>query len=204
MAKVPEWLVQEIASMENFYAKPYWDVRQWSVGYGSKASGPNDIVDKAEARRRLLEELNESASYVDRHRPGLPEGIRGSLISLTYNAGPKWTKAGLGKAVKRGDWEDARRRFVQYTSPDPRLQKGLRNRRIRELGYWNEIPPEGSVAPAATVNEDPQNYRDPSRGTSRTQPLRSLPGRIIRGFGTLSTTARVALRNLLDRKSRTK
>ena len=48
---MPQWYIDRLKKSEGFRSKPYWDFKQWSVGYGTRASGPNDIVTKAEAER---------------------------------------------------------------------------------------------------------------------------------------------------------
>lgn len=133
----PRWLDQ-IKKFEGFYAKPYWDARQWSVGYGSKASGPNDMVDRAEADRRLSNELGAAAKYVDQFAPNLDAGTRAALVSLTYNAGPSWMTSGLGRAIQAGDMDAARQSFLQYNKSEGRELPGLVSRRHAEANWFGQ------------------------------------------------------------------
>ena len=85
---MPQWYIDRLKKSEGFRSKPYWDFKQWSVGYGTRASGPNDIVTKAEAERRLGMEVAKAASYVDKLNPHLDAGTRAALTDLAYNGGP--------------------------------------------------------------------------------------------------------------------
>lgn len=155
MALDPYW-IDKIRQFEGFHAKPYWDARQWSVGYGTKASGPDDVVDQAEAERRLSSEIGEAAGYVDKFAPGLDPGTRAALVSLTYNAGPSWMQSGLGQAVKSGDMAAARDRFLKYTKSEGQTLRGLVNRRNAEaqwFGQAGQSSPVQSSAPQSSPVE---------------------------------------------------
>lgn len=148
-------LAERIKKFEGYYDKPYWDHKQWSVGYGSRASGPNDVVDQAEAERRLARELAPAEAIVDRYAPGLPPGVRDSLVSLTYNAGDAWTRAGLGQAIKAGDMDRARELFLQYTKASGQELPGLVKRRQEEVSWWGQpattSPQPATDSPAAAA-----------------------------------------------------
>lgn len=99
---------------EGFAPKAKWDVRQWTNGYGTKAAGPNEEIDRATAEQRFQHKIKEVAADVDRFKPDLPSGVRAALIDLTFNAGANWMKSGLGEFVRAGDYEKARERFLEY------------------------------------------------------------------------------------------
>jgi lysozyme len=146
-----ETYLDKIRKLEGFYTKPYWDHKQWSVGYGSRASGPNDVVDEAEAERRLGTEMSGAAKLVDQFAPGLDQGTRAALVSLTYNAGNKWMESGLGQAIKAGDLDKARASFLQYNKASGQTLPGLVNRRAQEVAWF------GSGAPAGNPNNVAMN-----------------------------------------------
>lgn len=150
----PRWLDQ-IKKFEGFYSKPYWDARQWSVGYGSKASGPNDMVDRAEADRRLSNELGAAAKYVDQFAPNLDAGTRAALVSLTYNAGPSWMTSGLGRAIQAGDMDAARQSFLQYNKSEGRELPGLVSRRHAEANWFGQSGVGDQPGPAVEVASAP-------------------------------------------------
>ena len=95
LAKLPtgisDRLLSFVKSKEGFDAKAKWDYHQWSVGYGSVAKYPNEVISESEATARLANELQVHASAVDSaaKSAGLKftEGQRDALISYSYNAG---------------------------------------------------------------------------------------------------------------------
>lgn len=141
-------LADRIKQFEGYTSKPAWDYKQWSVGYGTRASGPDDIVDEAEAVRRLNAELAPAAAIVDKAAPGVAPGVRDALISLTYNAGGAWTRAGLGEAIRTGDLPRARELFLQYNKAGGQELPGLVKRRQSELAWW-DAPADSNPAPGA-------------------------------------------------------
>lgn len=142
-------LYDRIAKLEGYYAKPYWDVKQWSVGHGTRASGPNDVVDPAEARRRLQAEVDQARGYVTKVGSHLDPGTQDALTSLTYNVGPKAITGptGLAAAVQSGDTAEIRRIMMQYNKADGRTLPGLVNRRRAEVGWIGQ--PSEAASPTA-------------------------------------------------------
>lgn len=143
---LPPDLVQSIKTSEGYSPKPYWDVRQWTNGYGTRASGPNDVVDQSEAERRLGKEVTGAQKIVQAFAPNAPEGVQKALTSLTYNAGDNWTRSGLGAKVQAGDYEGAKERFLQYNKAGGQTLPGLVNRRQQEAKWF-----DGATPPAQTV-----------------------------------------------------
>ncbi len=75
---------------EGFHAKAYWDYGQWTIGYGTK-SKPGEVIDKAEAERRLDAELATHRKRVEdeAHRVGMefaPHELD-ALTSFDFNTG---------------------------------------------------------------------------------------------------------------------
>jgi GH24 family phage-related lysozyme (muramidase) len=105
-ALVPKDLKEAVKKFEGYSEKPYSDYKQTSSGYGTKAQPGDENIPpeqrKAVYEARLDSELARAANIVDQFAPGLPDGTRKALISLTYNAGSAWTSAGLGQAIKPG------------------------------------------------------------------------------------------------------
>lgn len=127
-----------IKKYEGYTSKPSWDYKQWSVGYGTRASGPNDVVDPVEAERRLSGEISKARSAVSAFAPNAPQGVQDALTSLTYNAGPGWQNGGLGKAVQSGDYDTARNLFLQYNKAGGQVNEGLVGRRYNEVSsLWD-------------------------------------------------------------------
>lgn len=58
-----------VRKQEGFNPKAYWDNKQWSIGYGTRAAGPDEVIDETEGQRRLTSELAKAGDYVDKAFP---------------------------------------------------------------------------------------------------------------------------------------
>lgn len=125
-----------IRRFEGFRANPYWDVRQWTSGYGTRAEHPGEVIDRAEAERRLQAEWASALAQVRGVGVPLTPGREAALASLTFNAGPSWMTSGLGGAVRAGDWDQARNLFLQYNRAGGQFNPGLANRRAAEAAWF--------------------------------------------------------------------
>jgi len=161
--------IDAIKEFEGWHPKPYWDYRQWTNGYGTRAKHKNERITRSEGEKRLRSEVAKAEKYVVQHADDLPEGIHAALTSLTYNAGPSWRRLGLGRAIARRDWADAKRRFVQYNKAGGKTLKGLVRRRLAEVKWFDDRFAEAEpvtlatpeVADAPTVTQalpDKYNY----------------------------------------------
>ena len=64
--KVPgDNLVDFVKSFEGFSATPYKDVDRLTIGYGSKASGPNQKIDEDKAVEMLKADLSTARGFVE-------------------------------------------------------------------------------------------------------------------------------------------
>jgi lysozyme len=124
-----------IRKFEGFTPKAEWDYAQFTNGYGTKAKFAGEVIDQAEADRRFRAEVAEARAIVERHAPDATEGTKAALTSLTYNAGDKWTRSGLGEAVRNGDTERAREIFLQYNKAGGEVLPGLAHRRVAEAAW---------------------------------------------------------------------
>ena len=131
---IPRKYIEGVKRFEGYTAKPTWDVNAYRAGYGTRAN-PGEAMTKERAEADLQDELWKSARMVDKAYPGIPEGPRAALASLTFNAGAGWMNAGLGKAVREGDWPTAQRLLAQYNRSEGRVLPGLTSRRLEE-GNW--------------------------------------------------------------------
>lgn len=135
---IPQKYYDAIKRLEGFTPNAAWDYKQNTNGFGTRALHPGERIDEAEAERRYNREISKAAASVDAFLPGLPEGVRASLASLTFNSGDKWQRMGLGAALKAGDMEEAGRRFNQYVNAGGKPLGGLINRRAEEYQWWRE------------------------------------------------------------------
>ena len=155
-----------------FDAKAYPDGKQYSIGYGTKANSPDEVIDQAEADRRLISELTKAQGEVDKILPAnTPANVRDALTSLTMNVGPGWTTEEGGRlraAVTSGNWRDAAEVIKEYNHADGKEVKGLTVRRGDEsrmiLGSPSSAPAQAAV-PASPPRDPTQAlYGDTVRG----------------------------------------
>lgn len=148
--------LQAIKSFEGFTRTAKWDYAQYSNGYGTKAKYEGEVIDEAEAERRFAAELSQSLALVDKFAPGLDEGTKAALVSLTFNAGTGWMKSGLGNAVAAGDLQAVRERFVMYDKAGGAVLPGLAKRRAAEAewiggGATAHNPPAEGLVPLSAL-----------------------------------------------------
>ena len=104
-----------LKTIEGFSAKPYWDVSQWTVGYGTKC--PDDKlaqyqqkgITEEEALVLLDQELQRFQSaingFVDKYSLQLQQHQFDALVMFSYNCGEGWTSETTGyfnNAVRNG------------------------------------------------------------------------------------------------------
>lgn len=131
--------VKGIQQYESYHQKPYWDYKQWSVGYGTKASGPNDsVANKAEAVDRQLTEMKKYERAIQRNiKVPLSQNQYDALVSFVYNVGPGGvTNSGVSKALNNGDYQGAADHMMDWNKVTEKgkkvFSKGLNNRRSSE------------------------------------------------------------------------
>lgn len=72
---------------------------------------------------------------VDRIAPHADEGARAALTSLTFNAGTRWTRSGLGEAVRQNDLAAVRSTLLEYNKAGGEVLPGLVARRLVETAW---------------------------------------------------------------------
>jgi GH24 family phage-related lysozyme (muramidase) len=84
-------LISFIKSKEGLRLEAYADHGQYSIGYGTKASGPDEVITEAEAERRLLAEVKKRKDYVvnfgKKYNYDWNENQIDALTSFAYNVG---------------------------------------------------------------------------------------------------------------------
>jgi lysozyme len=152
-------VVDAVKGFEGFSPTAYGDGKQISIGYGSKATSPNETIDPTMADARLRQELGGAAQQVSSRYPNLPMGWNQALTSLTYNVGNGWMNAGLGRAIANGDYDTARQIFPTYNHAVDKNGNmvevpGLTSRRQAELSWVNNpLPnPGGNQTRVASAN----------------------------------------------------
>lgn len=92
--------IEIIKQWEGFCAKPYWDYRQWTVGYGTRVpDGKLEQyqkygISKEEATvllHGMIDEMEvELNRFIDKYNLPMTQGKFDALLSLTFNCGPNW------------------------------------------------------------------------------------------------------------------
>ena len=134
---IDQGLINFIKKEEGFKATPYWDYKQWTVGYGTKASGPSDVVTEAEAEQRLTTEIAAADKLVTSFMPNLPKGQHQALLDLTFNAGSGWEQSSLGAAVKAQKIDTIKADILQYNHAGGQINAGLTSRREAEVSWFD-------------------------------------------------------------------
>ena len=166
---------------EGYNPKAYWDVEQYSIGYGSRAKSPNEVIDKSEAERRLNFELSKArADVLSFVKIKLNQNQLDALTSLTYNAGSISKFPKLVGNLNAGNFQGAAREFLDINKAGGRVLPGLTKRRSEEAqlflsastaasqpiqysSYVNNTPPITTTAPQ-------QVQRFTVRGQAATAP----------------------------------
>lgn len=134
-------LIAAVKGFEGFAPQASWDYKQYTNGYGTKATAPGETIDRDTAEQRLQAELLKAQAAASAVNPSAPPGVQNALTSLTFNAGPGWANSGLGDAVRAGDWDTARQHFVQYNKAGGQVNPGLVSRRAAEAAWFDAAPP---------------------------------------------------------------
>lgn len=151
----PQYLTA-IKKFEGFTSQANWDYAQFSNGYGTRAKFAGEVIDPVEAERRFAAEIAEARAAVDKFAPGLDEGTKSALTSLTFNTGPKWMNSGLGAAVASGNLAEVRQIFVSYDKAGGQVMPGLSARRALEAA-WIGNPVDQSLDPSLTQTANAQS-----------------------------------------------
>lgn len=133
-------LASLVVQFEGFKPKAYWDVKQWSIGHGTRASSKNATITPEEAKVELAKELSSARQTVVKHakKHGYdwsPNQID-ALTSFTYNAGPE-NLYRLTDNGTRGD-ETISEKILEYNKADGQVLGGLVKRRIMEAKLFTQ------------------------------------------------------------------
>ena len=138
--KVPvDNLVDFVKSFEGFSATPYKDVDRLTIGYGSKASGPNQKIDEDKAVEMLKADLSTARGFVEsaneKYNLNLNENQIQALTSFTQNGGPGM----LNKLLDNGNRgiEEIGESIELYNKSAGKVLEGLKKRRNAEYNLFN-------------------------------------------------------------------
>ena len=152
--KVDDSLVNYIKNVEGFRAKAYWDIKQYTNGYGTEAKSPDEVITEAEAERRLREKLQETQDYVSAYLQkngyDFTQGQLDALTSFTYNLGP----GGLKQLTNNGtrSLDEIKAKLVEYNKAGGEVLAGLVKRRSQELEMFSGNTTPVTTTPRATAS----------------------------------------------------
>lgn len=144
-----EEFLNYVRKTEGFSATPYWDHKQWSIGYGSKSYKGEPPISREEGERRLFSEMSYARNEVRKNFPNLKPHQVDALSSFSYNVGTAWMTngSGMGNLVRQGDFEGARKKMLEYNKASGRFNSGLYKRRAEEGNML--VSSGGSTGPLA-------------------------------------------------------
>jgi lysozyme len=138
--------LDSIRRFEGYCASARPDGSQLSNGYGTRALFSGETIGREEAEARFRYAVGNAEQLVERCAPGLDEGTKAALTSLTYNTGVRWMQSGLGDAVRHHDFSKARDLFQRYTLAAGQQLPGLVARRAQEVTWFgNDVAPTSST-----------------------------------------------------------
>ena len=161
-----------VLNTEDYSEFPYWDHKQWTNGYGTKAKSPREQITVEESMKRFKKHLHSNYIRVKKFTPeGTPDGIVDALASLSYNTGYKWMSSGLGKKIKKKDWAGAKGRFMQYNKASGKVNDGLVRRRSAEAAWFDDRRIKTDAKPSNVVaSETVPNVRHTTNTTTVKSP----------------------------------
>ena len=92
--QIEEYIVNEAADLiikyEWFLKKSKWDNIQYTRGYWTKAPWKNKYINKNDAKKELLKDVEKVKKYLEKYFPNINTNQKISLISFFYN---NWTSS---------------------------------------------------------------------------------------------------------------
>lgn len=198
-----------IKEFEGFRAEAYKPIPSdpWTIGYGTtRGVKPGDVMTRAEAERRLRQELVEYERAVERATGGKATQPQfDALVSFAYNVGVKGMAGST--VIKRhnaGDHQAAARAFGLWNKAGGKVWPGLTRRRAAEAALYltpeivsTPLPVDEELREAAAAADMPRSV-EPERSLAESQINRA--GVIAGGTAAVATVAETA-RTVADVKT---
>jgi GH24 family phage-related lysozyme (muramidase) len=131
-------------------SKAFWDYKQWSIGYGTKASGPDEVITEEEADKRLREELQKSQnaviSHAKKHNYNFNQNQIDALTSFAYNLGPGILKQLTADGTR--SVEEIAQKIPEYNKAGGKVNVGLQQRRAADFAMFTSEPAPTMMAAA--------------------------------------------------------
>lgn len=144
-------LKEFLAKYEGFSPTPYWDVRQWSWGYGTRAAPlgtkktekPNKTISKTAAWAESINHINEDYDYLKKLvKVQLNSNQWAALLSFSYNLG-RGNADNLLNNINSNNLDALRAQWLSYnkkrnSTRNLVVDAGLTNRRIAEFNLFTK------------------------------------------------------------------
>jgi len=129
-----------LKSFEGFREEAYWDNNQWSIGFGTKASGKDAKITKEEAEAAARSSFNKARAAVlkakEKYGYDWADHQVDALSLFTYNLGPGKLKT-LTEDGTRGD-EEISEMMLEYNMAGGKRLPGLVKRRQAEARLFTQ------------------------------------------------------------------
>ncbi len=119
-----------IVTQEGFYSKPYWDYKQYTWGYGTKAPAATGTITKDAARLELIKEI--APRYLKVKDLNISDNAKISLISFGFNVGDKYLDLMIDRIKKGWSMQEISTKLQEYNKAGGVVLAGLVNRRKTE------------------------------------------------------------------------
>lgn len=130
---ITDWLIPQL---EGFSATPYWDNKQYSWGYGTKAPGPTGTITRAQALIDARKYLNADRTYF---LPMLTRSLNGhqwaAFLSFAYNLG-RGNADNLLANINSGNDAALEKQWKLYINANGKPNANLIERRNLEWNIW--------------------------------------------------------------------
>ena len=144
-----ESMIAMLKNWEGFSDKPYWDYKQWTVGYGTKVPDGNleryqtEGIPPEEAELLLNQTLANMGksinSFIDKFGLNLTQNQFDALLSMSFNCGTSWLYGtGYFRTAVIEGWTGSDFMFAigQWSSAGGATQTGLIRRRQSEANMY--------------------------------------------------------------------
>ncbi len=125
-----------LPQLEGFRATPYWDNKQYSWGYGTRAPGPSGTISRAQAFADMLNYLTADYNYfspmITRH---LSAKQWAAFLFFSYNLG-RGNADNLLPNINSGNTAALGEQWQLYNKSGGQVDPGLIERRALEWDLW--------------------------------------------------------------------
>ena len=126
-----------VKEFEQFRSKAYWDVKRYSIGYGTRAQTKNQVITKEKATIYFDKEIktieNRIKSRLNKYGVEYNDEMLRAMTSFEYNLGyqkKQWNR------LKQGNLRGYANNMISYNKVNGKVLKGLTKRREKEKALF--------------------------------------------------------------------